>query len=97
MDLHVLPKLKTITIVSTSFDFGMSKSDIDTFALLVNYLDEVWTHVHVTIGMFEVHETIGNSITFQLQKLLENFGLIHHVIAFVKDESNNLGSMVITL
>ncbi len=97
MDLHVLPKLKTITIVSTSFDFGMSKSDIDTFALLVNYLDEVWTHVHVTIGMFEVHETIGNSITFQLQTLLENFGLIHHVIAFVKDESNNLGSMVTTL
>jgi hypothetical protein len=97
MDLHVLPKLKTITIVSTNFDLWMSKSDIDTFALLVNYLDEVWTPVHVIIGVFEVHETIGNSMTFQLQTLLENFGLIHHVIAFVKDESNNLGTMVTTL
>ncbi len=95
-DSHVLPKLKTITIVSTSFDLWMSKGGIDTFALVINYLDEVWTPMHVTIGVFQVHKTSGNSMTFQLQALLENFGLIHHVIAFVKDECNNLGSMVTT-
>jgi hypothetical protein len=27
---------------------------------------------------------------------LENFGLIHCVIAFIKDEGNNLGSMATT-
>jgi hypothetical protein len=96
MDLHVLPKLKTITIISTSFDLWMSKGGIGTFALVINYLDEVWTPMHVVIGVFEVHETIGNSMTFQLQALLENFGLIHHVIVFVKDECNNLGFMVTT-
>jgi hypothetical protein len=75
----------------------MSKSGIDTFALVINYLDEVSTPMHGTIGVFEVPETTGNSMTFQLQTLLENFGLIHHVIAFVKDECNNLGSIVTTL
>jgi len=29
--------------------------------------------------------------------LLEKFGLIHHVLAFVKDEGKNLGSMTVTL
>lgn len=28
---------------------------------------------------------------------MENFGLIHHLIAFVKDENNNIGTMTITL
>ncbi len=36
-------------------------------------------------------------MVLQLQGLLEKFGLIHHFFAFVKDENNNLGSMVITL
>jgi len=41
--------------------------------------------------LFEVQETL------QLQGLLEKFGLIHHVFAFVKDEGRNLGSMAMTL
>jgi hypothetical protein len=36
-------------------------------------------------------------MALQLQGLLEQFGLIHHVLAFVKNEGNNLGFMVITL
>jgi hypothetical protein len=49
------------------------------------------------VGLFEVHETTNNTMALQLQALLENFGLIHHVIAFVEDEGNNLASMAITL
>jgi hypothetical protein len=49
--------------------------------------------MHVTIGLFEVHETIGFSMVGQLHNLLEN--LMQNVIAFVKDEGNNLMSMVI--
>jgi hypothetical protein len=41
--------------------------------------------------LFEVQETL------QLQGLLEKFGLIHRVLAFVKDEGRNLGSMAMTL
>jgi hypothetical protein len=47
--------------------------------------------------LFEVQKITGNAVVLQLQGLLEKFGLIHHVFAFVKDENNNLGSMAITL
>ncbi len=40
MDIHVLPKLASAIIVSTSFDLWMSKGGIDTFALVINYLFE---------------------------------------------------------
>jgi hypothetical protein len=36
-------------------------------------------------------------MALQLQGLLEKFGLIHYVIAFVKDEGNNLGFMAMPL
>ncbi len=40
MNLHVLPNLKTITIIFTSFDPWMSRGGEDIFALVINYLDE---------------------------------------------------------
>jgi len=46
--------------------------------------------------LFEGQETIYDAMALQLQTLLENFGIIHYVIAFVKDEGNNLGSMATT-
>jgi hypothetical protein len=56
----------------------------------------VATPKHVIIGQFEMHETIGISMALQLQGLLKFFGLIHHVIIFVKDEGN-IRSMGTTL
>jgi hypothetical protein len=43
--------------------------------------------------LFEVHETTNSIMALQLHALLENFGIIHCVIAFVKNKGNNLGSM----
>jgi hypothetical protein len=60
-------------------------------------LDEAWTPMHVFMGLFEVHKTIGNVIVLQLLILLKKFGLIYSVIDFVKDEGNNLGTMDTTL
>jgi hypothetical protein len=37
----------------------LSKSGVNTLTLVISYLIEIWIHVHVTIGLFEVHETIG--------------------------------------
>jgi hypothetical protein len=59
MDMHVLPKLVSATIVSTSFDLWMSKRDVNTFALVINYLIKTWEHVHIVIESFEVNEIIG--------------------------------------
>jgi hypothetical protein len=44
-----------------------------------------------------MHETSGSGMVLQLQSLLENFGLIHQVIFFVKGKGNNLGTMATTL
>ncbi len=71
----------------------MFKGGVDTIALVINFLSDSWSPMHVTIGLFEVHETIGFSMVGQLHNLLEN--LMQNVIAFVKDEGNNLMSMVI--
>jgi hypothetical protein len=35
----------------------MSKGGVDTFALVINYLNESWMPQHATIGLFEVDET----------------------------------------
>jgi hypothetical protein len=51
MNLHVLPRVETLIIVSVNFDLRMSRGVIDTFALVINYLDKAWTPRHITIGL----------------------------------------------
>jgi hypothetical protein len=51
MDLHVLPSLEITITISTSFYLWMSKGGVDTFALVINYLDENLIPQHVTIGL----------------------------------------------
>ncbi len=53
--------------------------------------------MHVIVGMLEVHDTIGVSMVGQLESLFGKYDLTHHVIAFVKDEGNNLTSMATIL
>ncbi len=70
---------------------------MDTFALVINYLNDSWTPMHVTIGLFKVHEIRWFSIVGQLHTSLKKYDLMNCVIAFVKVENNNLMSMVIQL
>ncbi len=44
---------------------------MDTFALVINYLNESWMPQHVVICLLEVHETIGLSMAGQLRSLFE--------------------------
>ncbi len=96
MDIHVLPKLASATIVYASFDLWMSKGGINTFSLIMNYLSKNWESMNVNVGMFEVNETTDSCMASQLQSLFEKFGLIHRVLAFVKYEGSNLASMATT-
>jgi hypothetical protein len=75
----------------------MFRGGVDIFALVIKYLDESWIPQHHIVGLFEVQENSDSAMALQLQDLLENFGLIHHVFAFMKDEGKNLGSMATTL
>ncbi len=41
MDSHVLPNLEFAIAISISFDLWMSEGGVNTFVLVINYLDEV--------------------------------------------------------
>jgi hypothetical protein len=45
------------------------------------------------VGLFEVNEASGHNMAIQLESLLSKFGLVHHVIAYLKDEGINLTTM----
>jgi hypothetical protein len=60
------------------------------FALMINFLNESWTPIHVTMGLFEMNETNEQSMIIQFESLFSKFRLIHHATAFVKDEGINL-------
>jgi hypothetical protein len=49
------------------------------------------------VFLIEVHEITRFSMVGQLCILFEKYDLMHHVIVFVTDESNNLMSMATTL
>ncbi len=50
--------------------------------------------MHVIMSLFE---TSGQNMAIQFESLFSKFGLMHCVIAFVKDEGNNLTTMASTL
>ncbi len=52
IDQHVLPKLKIVAIVATSFDLWMFCGGVDTFVVVVNFLNETWVLMHVIVGLF---------------------------------------------
>ncbi len=97
MNLQVFPNLKCKAIMFTNFDLWMSRGGVDTFALVINSYNDSWIPMHVTVGLFEVHDTTRASMVGQLEFSFGKYDLTHHVIAFVKDEGNNLTSMTTTL
>jgi hypothetical protein len=44
----------------------MSRGGINTFALVINYLNETWTLKHVIVKLFEMHETNASGMALQL-------------------------------
>jgi hypothetical protein len=73
------------------------RGGVKTFTLVINYLIETWEPMHAIVGLSKENETTNLCMARQLQTLVENFGLIHRVLAFVKYEGNNLASMATTL
>ncbi len=53
--------------------------------------------MHVIVGLFEVNKITRQFINVQLQSLLEKFGLLQWVIAFVKDEGIKMTTLKTTL
>ncbi len=75
----------------------MSKGGHDIFALVINFLESDYQPKQVTIGLLEAIETILQTLTNNLTKLLDQYGLRNKVITYIKDEGSNLYSMTTIL
>lgn len=93
MEWHVLHALaKAITTIIT-FDIWISQGGFDTFVLMVNYINKKWVPCHITMGIFEVHETLGVAMTLKLKDFQIPFHLCDMFIVNVKDEGTYLNTL----
>jgi hypothetical protein len=58
---YVLLALANCLFATSSFDLWMFKGAYDVFALVINFLCSDWQPKHVTIGLFEAKEIIGQN------------------------------------
>jgi hypothetical protein len=93
--IYVLPKLTNCIFATTTFDLWMLKGAHDIFTFVINFLGFDWQLKKVTIGLFEAIETIGHTLANNLTKLIDQYGLINKIIAYVNNEGSNLNIMTI--
>jgi len=75
----------------------MSKSGMDTFVMIVHFLNAQWEPCHIIVGLFEIADTTGSVMALQVIDVLAKHGFITQVIAYVKYEGGNISTMTITL
>jgi hypothetical protein len=61
----------------------MFKNGVDIFSLVINFLNKSWTPMHIIVSLFEMNETIRQSMAMQFESLFLKFDLMHYVIAYV--------------
>ncbi len=64
----------------------MSNARHDIFALVINFLGNDWQPKHITLGIFEPTNIIGQTLAKKLTGLLNNYALRRKIIIYVKDE-----------
>jgi hypothetical protein len=52
-----LPSFTSCVTCITSFNLWMSCGGHDTFVMVVSFINNLWKPTHVTMGIFEVHNT----------------------------------------
>jgi hypothetical protein len=62
----------------------------------MNFIDDTWQLHHVTIGLFEVPNTIGATLFEIVKPLLAQYQLIKKIVAYMKDEGSNLNILAST-
>jgi hypothetical protein len=64
----------------------MSKGGVNTFVLIVHFLNGKWEPCHVTIIFFEIADTFGSAMALQMNDVLAKHGFNVHFLAYVKNE-----------
>jgi hypothetical protein len=62
--------------------------------MIVSFINSFQLLTHVTIGLFEVHNIAIVAMANQVEELLNTFGILVKVIAYVKDERSNLSTLL---
>jgi hypothetical protein len=60
---------------------------------VVNYINKKWVPCHITMRIFEVHETLGVAMTLKLKDFQIPFHLCDKFIVNVKDEGTYLNTL----
>jgi hypothetical protein len=79
-----------------SFDLWMSRG-VNTFVLIVHFLNHNWGLGHVIIGLFETTNISRVAMAIQVNEMLVAYGLNVKILAYVKEEGNNLCTMTSAL
>jgi hypothetical protein len=64
----------------------MFHGEHNTFAMVVNFINNLWEPMHVPMGIFEVHNATSVAMANQVKVLPDSFDLLDKVIAYVKDK-----------
>jgi len=76
-----------------NFDLWVPRGGVHTFILIVHFLNHNWELGHVIISLFEIVETFGVAMAIQMNEVLATYVLNVKIMAYVKDEGNNLITM----
>ncbi len=67
--------LESCDIYIVNIDLWMSKGGVETFVLIVHFLNHNWEPSHITIGLFETANTFGDAMAIQVNEVLLTYGL----------------------
>jgi hypothetical protein len=73
------------------------KEGIDTFILIVHFLNDKWEPCHVLVRFFPTTDTFRKDMATQVNNVLAKHGLNTHALPYIKDEGNNLATMTFAL
>jgi hypothetical protein len=92
----ILEAFEACDTCMVNFDLWMSRG-VDTFVLIIHLLNHNRKLGHVTIDLFETIETSSATMAIQVNEMLVAFGFNIKILAYVKDEGNNLSTMTTVL
>ncbi len=71
------------------FNLEMSKTLFDTFAFVINFINDDWVPCHNIVQLFEAFDTFAVTLAKQVKSLLFEYQLINKIITHVKDKGTN--------
>ncbi len=92
-----MPTLVNHTNFNVTFDLWMNRTRIDTFSLVINFIDDVWMPRHVTIGLFEAFNSTRATFVKIVKSFLVEFQLTEKEIPYVEDGKSNWNTLATTL